>query len=175
MIETGTQGTLEMIRTWLLTIVLLLGIVGSLPGQNRYPSRGNDPGPVGTLLDMRSELGLSADQIARLEAIDQRMDELNQPFVTRMSEIRRKIRALGPRSNMTPEQREQFESHLEDARSVMRQIERNNRSAMHEVGRVLTKLQKEQVGRLLDKQAGQRRGNDNERSRRDSRSDTPRN
>src|SRR5690554_3181011 len=123
-----------MIRTSIVTLLLLVGSAGVLSGQ----ARSSEPGPVGTLLDLRETLALSSQQISRLEQIDAEMDEQNRPLVRQLAEIRRQIRALGPRSERTDEQRARFEAFVDEARPLMRQIEENNRAAMKRVGRVLT-------------------------------------
>ncbi len=147
-----------MIRTSIVTLLLLVGSAGVLSGQ----ARSSEPGPVGTLLDLRETLALSSQQISRLEQIDAEMDEQNRPLVRQLAEIRRQIRALGPRSERTDEQRARFEAFVDEARPLMRQIEENNRAAMKRVGRVLTKAQKAQVKELI-RDRGDRRGNDDSR------------
>lgn len=154
-----------MIRTTIFTLLLVMGTVTLLPAQGRQA----DPGPVETLLEMRESLALTATQVASLERIDAAMDTQNRPLVRQLSAIRRQIRALGPRSEMSTEQRARFEAHLEEARPLMRQIEQNNRSAMKQVGRLLTKEQKDQVEEVLRERTDRRRNDDSRRGSRNSR------
>lgn len=154
-----------MIRTSIVTLLLVMGTVTLLPGQSRQ----RDSGPVETLLEMRESLALSAAQVAGLERIDAAMEAQNQPLVRQLSAIRRQIRALGPRAEMSTEQRARFEAHLEEARPLMRQIERNNRSAMKQVGRLLTKEQKDLVEEVLRERTDRRRDDDSRRGNRNPR------
>lgn len=123
-----------------------------------------DPGPVSTLLEFRTELALTDSQVVALERIDDEMDTTNAPLVAQMMEIRSRIRSLGPRRRMDREERRLYESYVAEARPLIRQIERNNRSAMHDVGRLLTATQKATMSRLL-----KQRDPDREQSGRSSR------
>jgi hypothetical protein len=149
-----------------LVAVLLLVVGAGADLQAQDHSRGNpDPGPITTLLNLQQEVGLSAAQVEQLVGIELRMDEQNQPLVTRLVEIRRRIRALGPRREMSPENRALFESYIAEARPIMRDIRENNEAAMEQVGEVLSEAQKDMLARLL------RDRNDNrDRSDRSSRS-----
>jgi hypothetical protein len=153
-----------MIRTILAVLVLLFGTGGYLEGQaGQGGQRRADPGPVEFLLTLRAELGLTSEQVARLEEIDSRMDRQNQPYVARMSELRRQIRGLGPRDRMTVEQRELHDSYVAEARPLMRQIHTNNRAAMRQVGDILSPPQKERVGQLLRERLERQRSSGNPR------------
>jgi uncharacterized membrane protein len=150
-----------MIRSLLLLLVLLAGAGSGIEAQAQGRTGGPaaDRGPIDTLIGLRDQIGLTQPQIGRLEEIDARLDRQNQPHVTQMMEIRRRIRALGAREQMTPEQRTIFEGYLSEARPHVQQIARNNAAAMLEVGAVLTQPQKERVAELL-----KQRGQDRERS-----------
>jgi hypothetical protein len=139
-----------MNRTLMLLLVLLSGASSYLDGQSRSSgSSGRDPGPVATLIGLRQELSLTDAQIAQLEIIDARMEQQNRPFVTRMSELRRRLRSLGDRDTMTPQERELRDRYMEEARPLMRSIEQNNRTAMEQVGEVLTEPQKVEIRRRI--------------------------
>jgi hypothetical protein len=140
-----------MIRTPVLALVLVGLLCGNLDGQDRNRSRDHDdPGPISTLLSLEAELGLTAVQVERLTSVDRRMDELNHPLVTRLNGIRKQIRTLGDREERrSPANLETYEAYLAVARPLMREIERNNRTAMEEVGEILTDAQKDEIGRRI--------------------------
>jgi Spy/CpxP family protein refolding chaperone len=139
-----------MNRTVIVLLVLLLGTGSYLDGQARPSgSSGRDPGPINMLLSLREELSLTPAQIARLESVDERMEQQNQPLVTRMSEIRQLLRRLGDRDTMTPGERVLWQQYIQEARPLMRSIEKNNEAAMEEVGEILTPAQKAEIGRRI--------------------------
>lgn len=153
-----------MTRTIVFALALLLGAGGLLEAQDRHAGqRRPDVGPIGVLLELRTELGLTASQVAQLERIDADMDRENQPFVARLSEIRPRIRSLGPRDRHTADQRALYESYMAEARPLMRQIQKNNHAAMKTVGDVLTQPQKDRMGQLLRERAESERSSRNPR------------
>lgn len=110
-------------------------------------------GAVEKLLRHRAELNLSAAQVARLEEINERMEEHNRPLVRQLVEMRRH---WGPefrrsRREMTPEQRAELSRRMEAARPLMEKIHENNRAAMREVGELLNTEQKAAVRKMLHK------------------------
>jgi hypothetical protein len=121
------------------------------PAAPHHWSRGH--GPVEKLLRHRAELNLSAAQVARLEEINQRMEERNRPLVRQLVEMRRE---WGPefrrsRREMTPEQREELHRRMKEARPLFERIHENNRAAMREVGEVLNEEQKVMVREMVRK------------------------
>jgi hypothetical protein len=137
-----------MYRIATLALALMLGTGTMLEGQTRN-TRNADLGPIDMLLNVRSEIGLTPDQIVRLERIDARMDAMNRPLVDRLGEIRKRTRSLGPRAEHNTEQRAQYESLMTEARPIMREISRNNRTAMEQVGEVLTDGQRARVADMI--------------------------
>jgi len=152
-----------MLRSLWVALFVLFGTSELLEGQSRSGKR---PGPIETLLALRGELGLTAPQISRLEEIDRQMDLRNEPLVARMREIRQRIRSLGPREGFTPESRARYESLVADARQIMSEIHGNNRSAMAEVGEILSEPQRERLAELITERKDEReRSGSRERSR----------
>lgn len=146
-----------MIRSGVLALGMLLTLSAYAEGQDRPGNR--DPGPVETLLGLRSDLDLSTDQVARLTEIDADLDRQNRPFVEQMMQIRRQIRGLGPRSEFDRDRRVRYESLRAEAGTVLRQIEVNNRAAMKQVGSILSDSQKQHLRQLL-----RQRGSNGDRS-----------
>lgn len=156
----------------LLLVLALLATPAALEGQRPAPGEAEHGGrmrhgPVEMLLRERERLGLDAQQVARLEEIDRRMQERNGPVVARLVEMRRQLRAEfpGPFEEMAPEQREQFRRRLREAHPLLKEIRQNNDAAMREVGELLTPPQKEQVRELL-REHRQRKEHGHERKRR---------
>lgn len=149
-----------MIRIVGLALLMLSATSVSLEGQRR--DRGDsDGGPVAALIDLRSRIGLTDDQVSQLMAIDSSLRTRNEPLVTRLVEVRRAIRGLGRRNDRTPDEREQYDAFIEEARPLMKQIRENNNTAMRQIGGVLTDVQREQLGDILRERddIGDRRGN----------------
>ena len=108
-------------------------------------------GPVEKLLQNRSELRLSDEQVSRLEQIDARMRDRNRPYVQRLIELRRSSH-FDPhrrREEMTPEQRAEFDRRVAEVRPLLEKIHQNNWAAMKEVGSVLNPEQKARVREML--------------------------
>ncbi|HET8655596.1 MAG TPA: Spy/CpxP family protein refolding chaperone [Longimicrobiaceae bacterium] len=110
-------------------------------------------GPVQRLLRDRDRLGLTDDQVARLQEIDRAMEEQNRPFVAQLLELRRELKVQPwfprPPEEMTAEQRAFAHEHFERARPLLQKIRENNRAAMTRVGQVLTGAQRAQLREML--------------------------
>jgi Spy/CpxP family protein refolding chaperone len=138
-----------MIRSIIVLLALLLAAGPEAEAQDRQGQRAPEAGPIQLLLQLRSEINLTADQIAHLERIDADMDRLNGPLVAQMSAIRAKIRELGPVESMSPRRRAAFEAYLAEARPLMDEIQQNNSVAMQRVGAVLTEAQRQWIAEQL--------------------------
>lgn len=153
-----------MIRIAGLTLLLLTLTSVSLDAQR---DRGDDDGPVRALLELRTRLDLTDDQVTRLNAIDADLQSRNDPLVTRLVEVRRDIRALGRRSEFTPDQKARYDVLIGEARPLMRQIRDNTNAAMRQIGTVLTDFQRGQLSEILrDRDGNDGRRGDNQDSRR---------
>lgn len=155
----------------LLLLLVTLGSAAPLAAQRHDPPaearEAVGRGPVQMLLRHRERLGLTDEQVVRLEALDRRMEERNGPAVARLLEMRRRIRAdfPGRPRELEPARREEYRRRLEAARPLLREIRENNRAAMREVGEVLTPAQKKQVREIL-RRGRRHEGGDGERRRR---------
>ena len=139
----------------LLSFILTLGwlIVLSVPAEGQAgPDREVREGdPVEMLLQIRSELQLSSDQIGRLRRVQRELEERNRPLVDRLVEVQRRVRTQLVRADSGGGSRTRpSRDHLDIARAPIRQIHANNIEAMEEVGRVLTRSQKRVAAELLD-------------------------
>lgn len=130
------------------------------PGQESHRGGPKD-GPVAKLLRHHTELGLTDDQVRQLREIDRKMDEQNRPYVAQLLRIRKDmdVRPGVRPEDMTDAEREEFQSHMQEARPLWEQIRKNNRAAMHEVGNVLDAQQKAALRELLQKQRNPRERN----------------
>lgn len=143
----------------LLFLLPALSVPALVQAQARAPVESVLParrGPIRVLLEHREPLGLSAEQVSRLQAIRARTDERNRPLVERFLEIRRKWQRERPTnwralsSEQRTEARERFQRGIrEETRELREQIQRNEREAMLEVREVLTEAQKAKVRRFL--------------------------
>ncbi|HUE97576.1 MAG TPA: hypothetical protein VMN39_13025 [Longimicrobiaceae bacterium] len=137
-----------MIRTVGLAFLAFLATSASLDAQGRDHADAED-GPVHALIEMRTRIGLTDDQVTRLRALDSSLQARNEPVVSRLMAVRRSIRELGRRRDFTSEQRAQYEAYLDEARPLMKQIRENNNAAMRQIGSVLTEVQRRQLSEIL--------------------------
>ena len=124
-----------------------------------------DTGPVALLLRNRAELKLTADQVTRLQEIDTQVELKNRPFVTQLVEMRRTLPRPQRGREPTPEQREAFEAQIRAAEPLMKSIDENWKTAMRQVGQILTEEQKAKIHALVvnERKSGDRRRGDNGR------------
>ena len=159
----GLKASVEhghMFRICTLVVAVMLLSAGTVTGQSAQTQGHNrDPGPVTMLLQLQSRLGLSADQVSALREIEAEMNRLNRPLATRLSQIRKSIKSLGPVDSLSVDQRAAFDGYVAELRPVVDQIQENNWAAMRRVGDVLTERQREHLARIL------RDLNDHERER----------
>ena len=129
--------------------------------------RDDDDGPVRALLELRSRLSLTDEQVTRLNGIDAELQVQNEPLVARLMQVRRDIRQLGRRSEFTPEQRARYDVLVAEARPLMRQIRENSHAAMRQIGTVLTDFQRGQLSEIIRESDRDRDDDDNHGRRRD--------
>lgn len=108
--------------------------------------------PFARLLEKRQELGLTAEQVSRIEAIRSRLQARNQPLVERMQAARREAGVPerreargGERPRPTEEQRTAMRQLRDRIRPLAEQVRTNTRAAMEEARAVLTEQQQAQV------------------------------
>jgi len=159
----------------LLVFALLLTPLAGEAQQSGQPRSGppqdvrrfdpRDTGPVALLLRNRAELKLTADQVTRLQDIDTQVELKNRPFVTQLVEMRRTMPRLQRGTAPTPEQREAFETQMRAAEPLMKSIDENWKTAMRQVGQILTEEQKARIHALVDneRKSGDRRRGGNGR------------
>jgi hypothetical protein len=132
---------------------------GQQPGRERF-FRPGDPGPVQFLLRNRAELRLSAEQVVKLQEIDRRMADRNQPYVAQLVQMRRELNPPRRGQEPTPEQRQAFEAQMKAAEPLLKKIQENNVISMREVREVLSDEQKAKIPVLIanEKKSGDGRG-----------------
>jgi len=125
--------------------------------------------PFDLLLQARDELGLTADQVTRLQAIAARLDDTNRPLraelARRWGEVREQRRQELLR--MTPEERRAELRRIreqgpppvpESMRPLVQRVRQNIGAAMREAGTVLTPAQKTRVREMVRRQQRGRLG-----------------
>jgi predicted transglutaminase-like cysteine proteinase len=114
---------------------------GRRAGFRAHGQRGG--GPAARLISRQQQLGLSPDQVSRLQAIDAQMKAKNDPIVARLrsfrpdSAQRQALRA----GQMTEQQKQALRARGEQARPLVQQLRENQRQAMEQVRGVLTQEQ----------------------------------
>jgi hypothetical protein len=135
---------------------------GQPSGRERF-FRPGDPGPVQFLLRNRAELRLTAEQVVKLQEIDRRMAERNQPFVAQLVQMRRQLTPPRRGQEPTPEQRQAFEAQMKAAEPLLKKIQENNVVSMREVREILSEEQKAKIPVLI---ANEKRADDGRGQRR---------
>ena len=140
-----------------LTLLVLPATLLAQGGRGERGGRGFGPGrmgnPVEVVLQHRSELNLTAEQVTKLEAVASKLKESNKPL---MAELQKR-RTEGQRpQDMTEQQREQM-------RDVMEKVRANREDAQKQVAAILTQQQNEQLRSFRSERAerferGQRPG-----------------
>jgi Spy/CpxP family protein refolding chaperone len=158
------------------------GAHGQMHGR-RGPGGPGGHSPIQGILRQREQLGLSAQQVSRLEAIDRDLQARNQPLhqqlVALMPEDLRAAahrdgpppqgerrqppqggqaqgehRAHGDHPQLTAEQRQRMERIHEQARPLMEQVHQNVQAAMEQVHTVLTPEQQQRARQGMERHGG---------------------
>lgn len=108
------------------------------------------PMPVARLIAMRSELQLTDEQVARLTAIQNKYQDLNQPHLDTLRATRREAR-----EKMQAERKAQREANPELAAN-RKQLLENAKAARAEVEAVLTAEQEALIEQRMQRRRGER-------------------
>jgi hypothetical protein len=122
--------------------------------------------PVQRLIQAQQQLGLSADQVNRLQRIDQALQQRTEP-------LRRQLEQYGPprgqfggrdgqdqqgqRQEPSEQDRQAMRQRMEQARPVFEQLRKANDEAVEQAMKVLSSSQRQQARQLLPRR-GERRG-----------------
>jgi cytochrome c556 len=94
------------------------------PGQGRMGEHmGSGPGtmPAARIIELREELGLTADQVERISGIQEQLRERNGPLLEQLAAARQEMQA--DRRQLTDEERAQMQERREAMRDSMRSRE----------------------------------------------------
>ena len=133
-----------------LAIVLCLGVSSLAAGQSAglpdEPAR-----PLEVLLQQREALGLTPEQIGRIEGIRSELATTNEPFVSRMMTLRAQWQQArrAMRQADTAEAAARVKRIRTAADQMRARIQRNNRTAMLSVNRLLTRDQRTQLRAIV--------------------------
>jgi hypothetical protein len=121
--------------------------------------------PSTLLLEKRAELGLTAEQVRQIEAIQERVRAENAPRLEQMRAARgdrpdRPVRGMRDLSATERQQlREQMRDRAETLRPIQQQVRETNRAAGEEIHALLTEAQRAQLLELRhERRAEFRRG-----------------
>ena len=116
--------------------------------------------PIELLVQQQAALGLTPQQLGRLDRIRDRLAVANEPLVSRMMRLRaqwqqeRRAASRGERSRNA----ERVESIRAAAEQTRTRIQRNNRTAMQAVNRLLTADQRAQLRSIIEERRQQNPG-----------------
>jgi len=148
-----------------LLVALLLALMLPAGAHAQATGLGDEPlpRPLEVLLQQKEALGLTSDQLGRLDRIQQDLATQNEPLVTRMMALRtqwqqeRRTARGGSPPNVT-----RVERIRADAEELRQRIQNNNRTAMQTVNRMLTQVQRKQLRQIVqqrrDEKPGKRAG-----------------
>lgn len=138
--------------TWLGLGIALLMLPTAAEAQHPHGGRSRGlNGAVEKLIEHSEQLGLSADQLARVQAIRDSADAQNRPSWRGIMAIRRQLKdRKAAEPGMSPEEESALVKQSgAEIRRLYDQIQANEHSAMREVGKVLTPEQKQRVLRII--------------------------
>jgi hypothetical protein len=156
---------------WLgLFILLLLPVQATAQHQRGEPSRGLN-GAVERLFEHREQLGMTTDQLVRLQQIKDEADTRKQPLWQQVMSVRRDLKA---RQRAQPDMPEAEKTALversgHEIERLLGQIRTIDHAAMREVGAVLTEQQKERVMEMVKQNRRDGNRSDSPRERGDGR------
>lgn len=131
-------------RTMMTAVVLALPTAAAAQTPEAPAPRGERGIPVEALLRVQEELGLSADQVARLEQIGQRLQAQNEPLVAQLRESGAWPGArAGAARQLTPEEREEMRRRMQERREATPE----QRERMRERARSVTPEQRREMAR----------------------------
>jgi hypothetical protein len=158
--------------TWLLIFVALLMLPASATAQHPRSERsGGLKGAIEKLYENREALGLTTDQLTRLQAIKDSSDAKNSPTVQRIMVVRRELKARrAAEPNMPEEQKSELMSQsMAEIRRLMDEIRSNEHAAIRKVGKVLTQEQWRMVVQIIEQNEDDARRRGDSRGRGDRR------
>jgi Spy/CpxP family protein refolding chaperone len=135
-------------------------VLAQTPAPQGARAEQQDGRAAGFLLRHRAELGLSDEQVARMNAIAARLQEQNRPLVDRLRAAGLPVRPQQRTHlrEMTPEQRRELRAKFEEHRPTLQQLRANTRAAVEEARAVLTPQQQERARTLMRERKGEHRG-----------------
>lgn len=107
--------------------------------------------PVQMLLQHRERLQLTPEQVTRLQEIDQQSVERNRPYVQRLVEKHREVKAtFRAQPGLTREERHAIvRRSMEEIQPFAEKLRENDRLTMTEVRTVLTREQRSLLRRVI--------------------------
>ncbi|MGH7528505.1 MAG: Spy/CpxP family protein refolding chaperone [Gemmatimonadales bacterium] len=126
-------------------------------------------GAADMLLEHRSDLKLSDDQVKRLEAVRAKYEKMNQPLVEQVSKLWGDRPSSDSLESLTPEQRRQLRAERKQRReeirkqnpeveTAMNQLRDNRKAARKEALAILTPEQQQIAKQRMAKRHGEWRG-----------------
>src|SRR5690606_5171472 len=133
---------MKTVQSGLVTAALLLAAAAPLAaqrGEQAAVSR-RQLNALEIILSNRAELALTDDQVAKLNALNERLAEANKPVVEEIRKVRSRAR---------PSNRQEAERLREAMRPLIEEIEENERKALEEAEALLADEQKVKARELI--------------------------
>ena len=127
-----------------LVLLVMPAAVLAQGGRGERGGRGFGPGrfgnPVELVLQHKTELNLTADQVTKLEDVARKLEEQNKPIIAELE----KERGNGKPGELTDKQREEM-------RDAMEKLRDNREDAQKQVASILTDQQEQQLTHTTDR------------------------
>jgi Spy/CpxP family protein refolding chaperone len=105
--------------------------------------------PAKVLVEHRAELGLSDDQVTRLQAIDEDVRRRMEPLHTQLMQIHGQMEAGHGQGTPTEAQMQAMHQQMERAHPLMEQAHRIHAEAFQRISAVLTPEQREKAHAMM--------------------------
>ncbi len=129
---------------YVLALALLLAPAAAAPQQGTAPAQ-PARGPIERLLQHKTELALTPDQVQKLEAIRQRSAAREQELVGKVTEARGVPPGVPLRTRLTAQERQTLQARRQAAQPYMNQLRELHQQQMQEARGILTAQQNAQA------------------------------
>ncbi len=145
---------MRLIVFTILTLCAALAVPAAARAQTDPPAQTRaEPGrrmgdPIGRLLDWRSDLALSADQVRRLETVRSEFEQRNRPLMEQVGRARNESRSNPGTLGQRRRARHDYMKQHPELASAFKQLRENRRAAVGDALSILNDSQRRKVTQL---------------------------
>jgi hypothetical protein len=146
----------------ILALALSLSALGAsdalAQGQGRGGMGMGGMSSIRIAIEGKDSLGLSADQVSRLEALDKELTTTNQPLRDKSTKVRDSVLAGRDMASLSREDRQPI---MQATRPIMDEIMKNDAAAWTKAEAVLSDAQKAKAKQMIEERRNRGRGGRN--------------